>query len=207
MIVIGAKGHAKEVMEVISEKDNFSEKIFLFDDVNTGTLPQSLEYLTLLGSIREAKAELLKNNKFVLGIGGTILRFKLAEKFEFIGGELTSVISERAVVSSSAAVERGVNIMPFSAIFGDVILGEGVLINSYASVHHDSQISDFSELSPGCRVLGRCKIGKLSTIGSNAVVLPDIEIGERVVVGAGSVVTKNLLEPGTYIGAPAKRTY
>lgn len=205
MIVIGAKGHAKEVLEVISESNRFSGKIFLFDDVNAEALPKSLEHLPLIRSIIEAKAELLNNKQFILGIGGPLQRSAIVEKFEVLGGELTSIISKRAVVSESAAVEGGVNIMPFSAIFGDVTIGVGVLINSYASVHHDSQISDYVELSPGCRILGRCKVGRFSSIGSNAVVLPDVEIGENVLIGAGSVVTKSLLEPGTYIGAPAKK--
>ena len=205
MIIVGAKGHAKEVMEVIYETNDLLEQVLLFDDLNTGALPKSLEHLPLICSTKEAQVELVKNKKFILGLGGTFPRSKMAERFGLIGGELTSIISKRALVSKSATLERGVNIMPFSAIFGDVTIGIGVLINSYASVHHDSKIADFAELSPGCKILGRCIVGKLSSIGSNAVVLPDVEIGERVVIGAGSVVTRDLVEPGTYIGAPAKK--
>ena len=42
------------------------------------------------------------------------------------------------------------------------------------------------------------------SIGSNATILP-VEICSDVVVGAGSVVTKNILEPGVYAGNPAKK--
>tara|TARA_B100001057_G_C22520395_1_gene821618 strand:+ start:14 stop:463 length:450 start_codon:yes stop_codon:yes gene_type:complete len=41
-------------------------------------------------------------------------------------------------------------------------------------------------------------------IGSNATILP-IKICSNVVIGAGSVVTKNILEPGKYAGNPAKK--
>jgi acetyltransferase-like isoleucine patch superfamily enzyme len=47
------------------------------------------------------------------------------------------------------------------------------------------------------------KIGDHVSIGSNATILP-IEICDNVVIGAGSVVTKNIHIPGVYAGNPAK---
>ncbi len=49
------------------------------------------------------------------------------------------------------------------------------------------------------------KLGNHVSIGSNATVLP-VTICDNVVVGAGSVVTRDLSEPGFYIGSPAKLT-
>lgn len=48
------------------------------------------------------------------------------------------------------------------------------------------------------------KIGKKVSIGSNATILP-VSICDGVVIGAGSVVTKDITEPGTYVGNPAKK--
>jgi acetyltransferase-like isoleucine patch superfamily enzyme len=47
-------------------------------------------------------------------------------------------------------------------------------------------------------------IGKNVSIGSNATILP-VSIIDNVVIGAGSVVTKNITESGTYMGNPAKK--
>lgn len=47
-------------------------------------------------------------------------------------------------------------------------------------------------------------IGNRVSIGSNATILP-VRICDNVVIGAGAVVTKDITEPGTYIGNPAKR--
>ena len=46
-------------------------------------------------------------------------------------------------------------------------------------------------------------IGNNVSIGSNATILP-INICDNVVIGAGSVVTKNISKPGIYVGNPAK---
>lgn len=48
------------------------------------------------------------------------------------------------------------------------------------------------------------KIGNNVSIGSNATILP-VEICDNVVIGAGAVVTKNIIEAGVYAGNPAKK--
>ena len=48
------------------------------------------------------------------------------------------------------------------------------------------------------------KIGNNVSIGSNATILP-VEICNHVVIGAGAVVTKNIVESGVYVGNPAKK--
>ena len=47
-------------------------------------------------------------------------------------------------------------------------------------------------------------IGNNVSIGTNATILP-VKIVDNVVIGAGSVVTKDLLEPGIYVGNPARK--
>lgn len=48
------------------------------------------------------------------------------------------------------------------------------------------------------------KIGNNVSIGSNATILP-VEICDHVVIGAGAVVTKNIIKSGIYVGNPAKK--
>ncbi len=48
------------------------------------------------------------------------------------------------------------------------------------------------------------RIGNNTSIGSNATILP-VAICSNVVIGAGSVVTKNITQPGVYAGSPAKK--
>jgi acetyltransferase-like isoleucine patch superfamily enzyme len=47
------------------------------------------------------------------------------------------------------------------------------------------------------------KIGSHVSIGTNATILP-VNICDHVVIGAGSVVTKDITEPGIYAGNPAR---
>lgn len=48
------------------------------------------------------------------------------------------------------------------------------------------------------------KVGSYVSIGSNATILP-VSICDNVIIGAGSVVTKDIKSPGVYLGNPAKK--
>jgi acetyltransferase-like isoleucine patch superfamily enzyme len=50
------------------------------------------------------------------------------------------------------------------------------------------------------------RIGDHVSIGSNATILP-VTICDRTVIGAGAVVTKDIIEPGIYAGNPARKLY
>lgn len=52
---------------------------------------------------------------------------------------------------------------------------------------------------------GKIVIGNGVWIGTRVIILPDIEIGDSVVVGAAANVTQNLVSNGIYVGNPAKR--
>jgi acetyltransferase-like isoleucine patch superfamily enzyme len=109
---------------------------------------------------------------------------------------------------------------PFVEIQKDVTIGSGSKIQSHSFIcemveigrdcfvgHGVMFINDlFAKGGParGDKSLWRrTKIGDNVSIGSNATILP-IQICDRVVIGAGSVVTKDINEPGVYAGNPAR---
>lgn len=203
MIVIGAKGHAKEILDIYNAQDK-DINLYFFDNVSSLTKMEFFNHPIISKEI-EVRDILKRDNQFVLGLGGPQGRKLLAQLLRDYGGELKSVISSNTHISINSFIGDGVNIMPFSSVIGNAILMEGVLLNSYASVHHDASVGKYSELSPGSRILGYCQIGEMCSIGANAVILPGINICNNVVVGAGSVVTQDILEMGVYVGVPAKK--
>jgi acetyltransferase-like isoleucine patch superfamily enzyme len=109
---------------------------------------------------------------------------------------------------------------PFAEIQKDVIIGKRTRVQSHAFIcelvtigsdcfisHGAMFINDlFSKGGPaaGDQSLWKStKIGNRVSIGTNASILP-VSICDDVVIGAGSVVTKDISEPGTYAGNPAK---
>tara|TARA_R110002020_G_scaffold233498_1_gene445295 strand:+ start:1853 stop:2185 length:333 start_codon:yes stop_codon:yes gene_type:complete len=94
--------------------------------------------------------------------------------------------------------------MPLSFIIPNTKIGLGVLINIRAHVHHEYEVGKFSEITPVAMLLGGANTGQRSRIGAGAV-LPGVQLGDEVIVGAGAVVTKDFFEIGGVLkGIPAK---
>lgn len=204
MIIIGAKGFAKEVLEVLKQRNEL-ENLFFYDDVNEDIGNTLYGIFPILKSLEEAKKVFLEiDSSFTIGIGNPILRHKIYKKFEAIGGQLTSVISPFSHIGSYGnSIGLGANIMTNSVLTNDITIGTGVLINLSCTIGHDVVIEDFVELCPDVNVSGNCKIGKFTFIGTNSTILPNVEIGSNVVIAAGSVVTKNIPDNCMVAGIPA----
>lgn len=204
MLIIGAKGFAKEVLEIFKQKNEL-DNLYFYDDVNDDMGSMLYGTFPVLKSLEEAQKLFLEiDARFTIGIGNPILRYKLYKKFEEIGGKFTSVISPFAHIGSYGnTIEEGSNIMTNAILTNDIHVGKGGLINLSCTVGHDVLIDDFVELCPDVNISGNCKIGKFTFIGTNSTILPTIEIGSNVIVAAGSVVTKNIPDNCMVAGIPA----
>jgi len=204
MLIVGAKGFAKEMLEIFHQLNQL-ESVYFYDDINTYAKAIMYDKFEIIQDI--SRAETLFNaecNKFVLGIGNPSLRYKLSDKFNKIGGKLTSLISPFSHIGNLGNIlESGVNIMTGTVITNDIYISTGALINLNCTIGHDSSIGKYSELCPGVHVSGNCKIGDFTFIGTGTSILPGISIGSNVVVGAGSVVTKNIEDNCLVMGVPA----
>ena len=206
MIIIGAKGFAKEVLEVLRHLGQI-ENIAFYDDINTDLPNKLYNNFPILKSKKEVLSffDLVKDKRFTIGIGSPILRKKIYNKFISWGGILASTVSPNSIIGAyDVTLGDGVNILSGVNISNGVKIGKACLIYYNAVITHDCKIGDFVDISPSVNLLGRCKIGSYCHIGANATILPDVEIGENVVVGAGSVVNNNIPSNSMVVGVPGK---
>ncbi|WP_312343523.1 acetyltransferase [Chryseobacterium binzhouense] len=205
MLIVGAKGFAKEVLEICHQKNELENLVF-FDDVNLNEDNILYGKFPILKTIQEAEYYFRKiDNKFTIGIGNPYLRKKLAEKFLNLGGKLTSTISSKADIGSyGVKIGEGANILDGAKISNDVIIGSASIVYYNSIITHDVKIGDFVEVSPDVKILGRATIGDFCQLGSGTIILPDIKIGNNVIIGAGTVVTKDLPDNCTAVGIPSK---
>jgi acetyltransferase-like isoleucine patch superfamily enzyme len=109
---------------------------------------------------------------------------------------------------------------PFVEIQRNVIIGNRTRVQSHSFVCELVTIGDDCVVAHGVMFINdtyaiggpargdqsfwkATRIGNRVSIGSNATILP-VTICDDVVIGAGSVVTRNIDEPGKYAGSPAK---
>jgi sugar O-acyltransferase (sialic acid O-acetyltransferase NeuD family) len=205
MIIVGAKGFAKELLEVCHQLGR-TENLVFFDNVSSDLPEHLFGQFPILRSESEVKAHFENYSKdFALGLGNPKLREKLAQQFFVWGGRLETLISPKASVGSfNNNIEAGVCVMTGSVLTNDIHIQKGVLINLNCTIGHDVTIGMFSEICPGVHVSGHVNIGKNCFIGTGAVILPGLTIGNYATVAAGAVVTKSIEEYQTVKGVPAR---
>ena len=110
---------------------------------------------------------------------------------------------------------------PFVEIQKDVKIGKNCKVQSHSFICELVTIGDNTVIAHGVMFINdlfatggpangdknlwkSTTIGNNVSIGSNATILP-VSICDNVVIGAGSVVTKNITEAGIYVGNPAKK--
>ncbi|MGG5216352.1 MULTISPECIES: acyltransferase [Rahnella] len=129
-----------------------------------------------------------------------------------------TTIWQFVVVLKGAKIGRNCNICANSLIENNVIIGDNVTIKSGVYIWDGTVIEDNVFIGP-CVALTNDKyprskvypdefanitIKKNASIGANATILPGITIGENSMVGAGSVVTKDVPANVIVAGNPAK---
>lgn len=206
MLIIGAKGFAKEVFEIIYQ-NGIAENTAFYDDISQNTPRHLFEKYSILTSELEAEHFFKNiNNEYTIGIGNPLLRHKLFLKMNSIGGNLVSTISSKAEIGSfDIEIAQGCNILSGVKISNSVSIEKGVILYYNSIVTHDVKIGQFAEISPSVTLLGRCKIGNFVQIGAGSVILPGVTIGDNSVIGAGSVVIKDVPENSVFVGVPAKK--
>jgi len=206
MLIFGSKGFSKEILDILIKNQEETKDLVFYDDVNHFTNPFLFDRYPILNSIEQAQAYLNQvDNRFTIGIGNPYLRKRICDKFTAIGGKLVSTISNDSKIGTfETSLGIGCNVLHGVIISNSTTVGMGCIIYFNSILTHDCVLGDFVEVSPSVNILGRSKIDSYTQIGSNSTILPDLEIGKNVVIGAGSIVTKNVPDNKLVYGNPAK---
>lgn len=177
------------------------EICFLDDSYPERTL---LADWSIIDSAENYRQYITDENDFFVAIGNNVARQFWLEKLAGEGANIATLIHPKAVISQRA------NILPGSLLLAGAVvnilasIGKGCIINTGATVDHDCYIGDYSHLAPGTHFAGTIKTGVGVFFGVGSSVIPNLTIGHRVIVGAGSTVLSDLPDDVTAVGVPAQ---
>lgn len=186
MILYGASGHAKVIIDVLSSNGITPE--FIVDD--------NINIVSLLGI--EVRRDSGKYDSAIISIGKNEVRKLICEKIK-VEKYITSVHSS-AIVSKHSEIGEGTVVMQGAIIQSCVNIGRHCIINTGATIDHDCQIEDFVHISPNATLCGDVKVGQGSWVGAGAVIKQGVTIGRWSIIGAGSVVIDNISDGVIAVG-------
>ncbi len=206
IVVFGGGGHSKVLIEIIKMKDEYSPKYILDpDEKKWGTEIFGAKIIGGDGLIDEVKREGIEH--FLVGVGSVkdnSIKKNLYEKGKNIGMKPINVIHPSAIISPSANIGEGAQILANTVINSEAKIGENVLINTGAIVEHDCIIKNHIHISIGARIASGVLIEDLVFIGAGAIIKQGVKIGEGAIIGAGAVVLKDVEPFKKMAGIPAK---
>ncbi len=205
LVIIGASGHAKVIIDII-EKHNKYNIVGAIDSFKP--IGSSVFNIKIIG--REHDIEHLKKthhfNRGIIAIGDNHARKKIYKKiintapdFKFI-----NAIHPSAIIGKNVTIGKGVAIIAGAIINSDAKVGDFCIINTKASLGHDSELEAFSSLAPNSTIGGGVKIGTCTAIYLSASVIQGINIGAHSIIGAGSLIVKDVKNHVKVFGVPGK---
>lgn len=195
LIVIGASGHGKVVAD-IAALSGYKDIVFLDNDPGVKTCAG----YPVLGP--DTMTSELDGDVFI-AVGKAETRKKLMERDA--NRNFPVLIHPSAVVAKRAEIAAGSVVMAGAVINPGAQIGKGCIINTSSSVDHDCLVGDYVHISVGAHLSGTVVVGEGTWIGTGAIVSNNISICGGCMIGAGAVVIKDINEPGTYVGVPAKK--
>ena len=187
ILLLGAGGHCKSVIDVIEQENKF--KIAGIIDADSVDIGQSILGYHIIGTDSDL-SRLYKKYKYALITVGYIktphIRIKLYNLLKKIGYKLPVIISPLAYVSKHSHINEGTIIMHHSIVNATAKVGKNSIINTKALIEHDAIIEDNCHISTGSIVNGGVHVRENTFYGSNATSKEYIEVDGFI--KAGSVV-------------------
>lgn len=205
IVIIGAGGFGREVQWLI-ERINAKEltwqlKGYIDDGIEAGT---KINGYPILGGI-DYLLEMEEEISVVCAIGSSQTRKKIIEKISNKNNiEFPNLIDPNVQMSNYIELGRGNIICAGSILTVNISVGDFTIVNLDCTVGHDVILNSFVTVYPSVNISGCVKIGQCTEIGTGTKIIQGKTIGNKVIIGAGAVVVRDIDIPGTYVGVPVK---
>ena len=204
VLVIGAGGHAKVVIEALMR---MNEEIIGATDADPAKLGSECQGVPVLGGDEVADGHGPGGVMLANGIGGSVEgRRAVYRRFKESGYEFLTIIHPSATVAADAELGEGAQVMAGAVIQPAARIGHNAIINTGATVDHDCAIAEHAHIAPGATLCGAVTVADGAFVGAGATVIQGVSIGADATIGAGAVVIDDVAPGAAVNGVPARRT-
>lgn len=207
LIIVGAGDFGREVSWV-AERMNAQMPVWEllgFVDDSDAMRGKSVDGYPVLGPVSWLEA-VTEELYVVCSIGTGRVRKQVMERV-LANPHLrpAALIDPAAIVGRNAQVGPGCVVCAGTVLAISSRLEAHTIVNLNCTVGHDTVLEPYCTVHPGSNLSGRVHVGDCTDIGTGTKIIQGLSVCLGCIIGAGSVVVKNITEPGTYVGVPARR--
>lgn len=203
LVIAGAGGLGRELAAWVlaspsfMAKSNLGEVVFIDD--SEPEIRALSEVVATVSSYQPEEGDLV-----LCALGNPGTRRKVVESLESRGAQFATFIDDRAVIGANVRFGVGSIVCPGAVISTDIQFGAHSLININCSIGHDVHVDEFVTLSPACNLMGGVYVESDVFFGTAVTVVPRTRVGARSMVGAGSIVLKDIPSDVLSYGNPSR---
>ncbi len=194
LYILGFGGHARSVADIALAM-GVEQLVFVDENARPG------EEFAGYPAIKQLPTVPLLGWLAFAALGDNLRRHSLCDRQPV---PLATLVAPDASIGIEAIVNEGAMVAHHAHVGPATRVGRGAIINTGAIVDHECDVGDFAHVSINAAVAGRCRIGAHVMIGAGATVIDGISIADSVIIGAGATVIADIVQPGTYVGTPAR---
>ncbi|MEM9508121.1 MAG: acetyltransferase [Cyanobacteria bacterium P01_E01_bin.35] len=197
VVIVGSGGHAQVVASTVIANGH---QIMGFYDDDEQKWGKRIFDIPVIGSIDQ----LMSSNDFdygIIGIGDNELRKHIASKLDL---DWITVVHPFSWIHPDVTLGVGTVICAGAIVQPGADIGSHVIINTKSSVDHHCKVGDYAHLAAS-HLAGGASVEEGVFMALSSTVLPGIKVGSWATVGAGAVVTKDVLSNTIVAGSPARR--
>lgn len=207
IVILGASASAREALGLLDlcnrEKDVFEILGYVVDS-QYGTPGTIINDKPILGDFNWLEKH-VDEVYAVCGIGPSHHRYQVVKRAEKINCRFINVIHPWTQKYLTRWITLGEGVVLNGCGGSDqVVIGNHAFVHGFTTIGHDVVIKDFVTVSPGVQISGNVTIGTGCYVGSGVVFKEKVQIGDWSMIGAGSVVTKDIPSNVTAVGTPAR---
>lgn len=199
IVIVGASGFAREIAWLIDRINSVAPYWnflgYIDNYISDGNVIGDDAYL----------CNYSKELHVAIAIADTTLRYRLATFFSRNRMlRFPNLIDPDVIMSESVLAGKGNIICAGSILTIGIKIGDFCIINLDCTIGHEAIIEDFVTVNPSVNISGNVKLAKGVSLGTGSQILQGRCVGMNTIIGAGSVVLKDIPNDCTAVGVPAK---
>jgi sugar O-acyltransferase (sialic acid O-acetyltransferase NeuD family) len=209
VVILGTGGTSLDILDIIHDINRAAGReeyrcVRMLED-NPDAWGREIQGIEVSGPL--ASAARLPDCLFVNGIGSPAtfwMKEAIIGRTAMPIDRFVTLVHPSASVSRTASLGEGTVILQNVTINSNVRVGKHVVVLPNSVISHHGMIGDYACLATGVCLSGGVAVGMSTYLGSRCAIKENVRIGDRCLVGMGSVVLRDVPENSVVAGCPAR---